>query len=225
MKKISIIIAIFLTILLIQSCQKENDNVLTDIDGNVYTSVKIGDQIWMVENLKTTKYRNGDIIGTTELPTLDISLETEPKYQWAFGANENKVSTYGRLYTWYAVTDIRDVCPTGWHVPTDVEWTNLTSFLGGEVVAGGKLKEAETSHWETPNTGATNESGFTALPGGLRYAISSFSSCFTEGGWWSSTEVNTSTAWNRGMYCTSNTVLRKGYFKATGFSVRCIKDN
>ncbi|MCJ7802706.1 MAG: fibrobacter succinogenes major paralogous domain-containing protein, partial [Candidatus Marinimicrobia bacterium] len=98
---------------------------VTDIDGNNYTGVTIGSQVWMVENLKTTRYRNGDLIGTTILATLNISTENTPKYQWAYGGNEDNVATYGRLYTWYAVTDSRNICPTGWIVPADTDWTIL----------------------------------------------------------------------------------------------------
>ena len=123
---------------------------VTDIDGNVYNTVTIGTQVWMKENLKVTKYRNGDAIGITTPATLDIWGETSPRYQWAYDGNESNVATYGRLYTWYAVTDSRGVCPTGWHVPTDSEWTTLTDYLGGESVAGGKMKEAGTTHWNSP---------------------------------------------------------------------------
>ena len=126
---------------------KTYTGTVPDIDGNVYNTVTIGTQVWMAENLKTTKYRNGDLIGTTTPATLDISGESYTKYQWAYDGNESNVATYGRLYTWYAVTDTRNVCPTGWHVPTDAEWTTLTTFLGGESVAGGKLKETGTTHW------------------------------------------------------------------------------
>src|SRR4029078_12512714 len=166
MKKINriwiypLFVGVFL--ILVISCKKDNETpaTVTDIDGNVYHTVTIGTQVWMVENLKTTKYRNGDLIGTTIPATLDISSESTPKYQWAYKGEESNVATYGRLYTWYAVADSRNVCPTGWHVPSDAEWTTLTTYLGGESVAGGKLKENGTVHWESPNTGATNESGF-----------------------------------------------------------------
>ena len=104
----------------------------------VYTTVTIGTQVWMAENLKTTKYSNGDSIGTTSPATLDISIESAPKYQWAYDGNESNVTTHGRLYTWYTVTDSRNVCPIGWHLPTDAEWSTLTTYLGGEGVAANK---------------------------------------------------------------------------------------
>jgi len=143
------------------------NGVVKDVDGNSYKTIKIGNQIWMAENLKTTHYANGDAIpdGTG---AGDISGETDPKYWFAYVDDLNNVTTYGRLYTWYTVIDSRNVCPDGWHVPTDTEWTTLTDYLGGTSVAGGKLKETGTTHWTTPNTGATNETGFTALPGGYR---------------------------------------------------------
>jgi len=203
-----------------------NVDAITDINNNYYKIVTIGTQTWMAENLKTTKYRNGDLIGTTTPATLNIESENTPKYQWAYAGNENNVSTYGRLYTWYAVTDIRNVCPIGWHVPSDAEWTTLTNFLGGESVSGGKLKETGISHWYSPNTGATNETGFTALPGGLRYTLSgTFDSIGTLGYWWSSTESPSTYALDRRMFYNNVNVLRSNYVgERGGFSVRCLKD-
>lgn len=198
---------------------------VSDVDGNVYHSVKIGAQIWTLENLKTTKYNNGNSIGTTIPASLYISIANTPKYQWApsYG-DENMVATYGRLYTWYAVTDSRGICPTGWHLPSDAEWTTLTTFFGGESVeAGNKLKEAGTTHWQRPNTGATNSSGFTALPGGYRINSGTFND--EMGYWWSSTETDPGGAWYRGMsYALYSVVRGYSYDKAHGFSVRCVKD-
>jgi uncharacterized protein (TIGR02145 family) len=223
------IFVVLLLIFFIQSCKKEVDNdvdnTIKDIDGNVYTSVTIGTQVWMVENLKTTRYRNGDLIGTTTTATLDISGESNQKYQWAYDGNESNVTTYGRLYTWYAATDSRNLCPTGWHVPTDTEWTTLTTYLGGEDDAGGKLKEAGTTHWLSSNTGATNESGFTALPSGNRNSNGPCFNIGSNGFWWSSTELSASYAYYRNMYCNYSSVLRDYYGKGSGFSVRCLKDN
>lgn len=200
-------------------------NTVTDIDGNTYNTVTIGTQIWMRENLKTTRYRNGDVIGSTSPATLDITTQSSPKYQWACNGNESNVATYGRLYTWYAATDSRNICPTGWHLPSDAEWTVLTSFLGGESVAGGKLKEAGTSHWASPNTGTTNSSSFTALPGGYRYYGGAFDSIGSFGYWWSSTGGSTSDAWGRSMNYGGSNAFRGFFNPPHGFSVRCIKDN
>jgi uncharacterized protein (TIGR02145 family) len=195
-----------------------------DIDGYVYKTITIGTQVWMAENLKTTKYRNGDLIGTTTPVTLDIENETTPKYQWAYGGNESNVATNGRLYTWYAVSDNRNICPTGWHVPSDAEWTTITTFPGGERVAGGKLKETGTTHWQSPNTGATNETGFTGLPGGYRDYGGSFALVGSDGYWWSSTESTTELAFYRSMYNNTSFVSRNDTDKQSGYSVRCLRD-
>jgi len=194
-----------------------------DNDSNVYKTVTIGTQVWMAENLKTTKYRNGDLIGTTTPATLDISGETTPKYQWTYDGNESNVATYGRLYTWYAVTDNRNVCPAGWHVPSDAEWTTLITFLGGIRVAGGKLKETGTTHWQSPNIGATNESGFTALPSGGREANGTFGGVGDDGLWWSSSETSATIAYNRYMDYLGFVSSSLGS-KQDGFSVRCLRD-
>jgi uncharacterized protein (TIGR02145 family) len=191
-----------------------------DYDGNVYHYVIIGTQIWMVENLKTTKYSNGDLIGTTVPATLDISGETAPEYQWAYDGNESNVAIFGRLYTWPVVTDNRKICPTGWHVPSDDEWTMLTTYLGGIYVAGGKMKETGTIHWKSPNLGATNESGFTALPGGYHSDDGSFTSIGGDGHWWSSTST-----WYRYIWSNSVHINADYSLNPFGFSVRCLKDN
>jgi uncharacterized protein (TIGR02145 family) len=196
-----------------------------DIDGNVYKTVKIGSQFWMAANLKTTRYRNGDSIRTTSPATLDITIENAPKYQWAYDGNESNAETYGRLYSWYAVTDSRNVCPTGLHVPTEEEWTTLTSYLGGESVAGGKLKESGTTLWKSPNTGATNESGFAARSGGYRYGNGMFFDIGRTGNWWSSTEVSGTNAW---CYTISNylrNINKHSGKKTNDLSVRCIWDD
>jgi uncharacterized protein (TIGR02145 family) len=204
----------------------DEEQLVADIDGNVYNTVNIGTQVWMAENLKTTSYRNGDLIGTTTHAALDIRSEVISKYQWAYNGEENNVEAYGRLYTWYVATDSRNVCPVGWHLPTDAEWTILSTFLGGESVAGDKLKESGIAHWSGTNS-ATNESGFTALPGGYRYYDGTFYSIGAVGMWWSSSEeaAGVGTAWGRYLY-TSGGLDRgsAGSGKQHGFSVRCIKD-
>jgi len=204
-------------------CKKDEDKpaveygTVVDIDGNSYKTVKIGSQEWMAENLKTTKYRNGDSIKTTIPSTLDLTNETSPKYQWAYGGIESNVATYGRLYTWYAVTDSRNVCPIGWHIPTDAEWTTLTNYLGGINVAGGKMKEIGTTHWETPNSGATNESGFTALPGGFRDWKGTFYYLGHSGLWWDSVDAY----WD--IDFDYSYIDYWGDLWNNGYSVRCIK--
>ncbi len=216
-----------LGIILAYGCKKGEDsnNKITDADGNVYTSITIGTQIWLKENLKTTKFCNGDLIRTTTPSTLDISGEATSNYQWAYEGNESNVATYGRLYTWYAVTDSRNVCPTGWHVPTDAEWTTLATYLGGEDVAGGKLKEAGTSRWIAPNEGATNSSGFTALPGGYRLLDGTFITIGSFGLWWSSSEYSTTYAWFRSMGYSYSNVFSSYVIRQIGYSVRCLRNN
>ena len=199
----------------------------TDVVNNYYPVVKIGTQLWMAENLKTTKYNNGDLIGTTTPATLNITDENAPKYQWAYAGDESNVATYGRMYTWHAVTDIRGVCPAGWHIPTDAEWTILTIYSGGEGVASAKLKESGLEHWFFPNSGATNETGFTALPGGFRTSDGIFTGISHYGTWWGSTLHTQTGSYGRGM--TYNGV-DFGYTygpneQKSGFSVRCLKDN
>jgi len=196
---------------------------VTDIDGNIYKTVTIGSQVWMAENLKTTKYRNGDLIGTTTPATLDISNESTPKYQWVSGGYEGNVASYGRLYTWYAVTDSRNVCPTGWHLPSDAEWNTLITNLGGESVAGAKMKESSTAHWYSPNTGATNEAGFTALPSGFRSYRGPFGNIGKYGYWWSSNASSGST-WDFGIRSDRISIGNYGLTMKHGISVRCIKD-
>ena len=227
--KIKLLTVATIIAFILLSCEKEEPHTgtLTDFDGNTYNTVKIGNQWWMVENLKTTHYANGDPIpdGTG---AGDISGETDPKYWFAYDDDLNNVSTYGRLYTWYTVTDSRNVCPDGWHVPSDAEWTQLSDSLGGESVAGGKLKETGTTHWDSPNTGATNESGFTGLPGGLRYSKSSdgFGIMGRASYFWSATEFHISAYaryWPLGYNYAGMSPY--DYGKSGGFSVRCLKDN
>jgi uncharacterized protein (TIGR02145 family) len=196
-----------------------------DIDGNTYNTVGINTQLWMAENLKTTKYNNGDLIGTTTPPSLAIITETAPKYQWAFAGDEDNVTTYGRLYTWYTVTDNRGVCPTGWHVPSLTEWTALTAFLG-EPFAANKLKEAGLTHWAPPLSEANNETGFTALPGGMRDYLGTFYEKGQNGYFYSSTESNFTQACFAVIYSGLTYVGIYGhYVKHYGYSVRCLKDN
>lgn len=198
---------------------------VSDVEGNVYNALVIGTQVWMKENLRTTKYRNGDLIGTTSPATLNITGESSPKYQWACDGNESNVSTYGRLYTWYAATDSRNVCPTDWHVPSNAEWATLATYLGGEIIAGGKLKETGTTHWIAPNTGATNEFGFTALPSGYHHVEGPFQNISDHGYWWNSTEYSTTNAYNQNMYYNQSDLYRNfNYNKGYGFSVRCLRD-
>jgi uncharacterized protein (TIGR02145 family) len=196
---------------------------VTDIDGNVYQTVTIGTQEWMAENLKVTHYRNGeDIPNVTDGVTWG-GLTTGAYCE--FDNDVNNVVTYGRLYNWYAVDDSRNIAPSGWHVPTDAEWQTLVDYLGGAAVAGGKMKETGTTHWLSPNTGATNESGFSALPSGYRdftgpyYNMSSFAN------YWSSTEDFSNYAWFRVLLYGYTDIYRVSLNEVHGFSVRCVRDD
>lgn len=194
---------------------------VTDIDGNVYNTVTIGTQVWMAENLKTTKYNDGTSIPNVTDNTAWKNLAT-PGYCWYNNLATYK-DTYGALYNWFAVNTGK-LAPTGWHVATDAEWTTLTTFLGGESVAGGKLKETGTTHWQI-NTGATNSSGFTALPGGIRYSGGLFVGVGYNGNWWSSTDYGAGDyAWIRYLYNDSAYVMRGYFYKLDGYSVRCVRD-
>jgi uncharacterized protein (TIGR02145 family) len=197
---------------------------VTDVDGNVYNTVTIGTQTWMKENLKTTHYRNGDPIPNVTDNAAWITLTTGAYSN--YNNDAANVATYGRLYNWYAVNDARNIAPAGWHVPTDGELNALVNYLGGVSIAGGKLKEAGTTHWASPNTGATNSSGFTALPGGFRLSTGGFFGYITQNGYiWSSTEYNAAGAWLGGVSYNSNGVESgTSVFKYSGISVRCIKD-
>ncbi len=213
----------FLLILTIGCKKDDNKSTITDIDGNVYNTVTIGTQTWMAENLKVTKYRNGDAIPNVTNGNEWLNLTTGAYCDYENAASNSVV--YGKLYNWYAVADSRNIAPTGWHVASDDEWTTLTTFLGGVTVAGGKLKEKGTAHWISPNEGATNETGFTALPAGYRmndgeifYHLSSHAY------FWSFTEDNGSDAWYRYLNSSYSNVYRYNYDKSGGFSVRCIKD-
>jgi len=211
---------------------------VVDIDGNVYNTVTLGTQTWMQENLKTTRYCNGDSIGTTIPATLDISAEIDPKYQWAYNGLVSNVALYGRLYTYYAITDSRNVCPTGWVIPSDADWTILTDYLtnngygyGGSGNDIGK-STASMSGWnsnEGPgNVGneqvSNNSSGFTAIPAGARFDYGTFDYLGIMAGWWSSTQSGLVTnAWGRDVYYDQGIVYRGGVSKKYSFSIRCIE--
>jgi uncharacterized protein (TIGR02145 family) len=216
----------FLWILLFtSSCdEKKNDGEATvaDIDGNIYHAVTIGTQVWMLEDLKTTHYRNGDPI-----PDVTDNTHWENLSSGAFCAYENDAEigdTYGLLYNWYAINDERNIAPYGWHIPSNEEWLVLANYLGGASIAGGKLKESGTLHWLSPNKGATNESGFTALPAGCRMANGSFVSINVSGRWWRKDEFTAESGVSWYMAYSHDLLGWAFYLKQYGFSVRCIKD-
>lgn len=191
-------------------CDKEDDidiaNTFKDSrDGRIYKTVTIDDQVWMAENL---------------------DFKPSGGNYWAYGNLNAYAETYGYLYDWHTA---QNVCPAGWRLPTDAEWTQLVGFLGGENVAGGKLKatgtiEAGTGLWYAPNTGATNETGFIALPGGGRYHNGAFGSLGSYGIWWSATELDAGKALYLSLGYNWSDVYQNNYDKGYGFAVRCLKD-
>jgi len=193
---------------------------VTDIDGNVYQTVTIGTQVWMAENLKVTHYRNGDSIpNVTDGPTW-AALVTGA---WCeYDNSPESAAVYGRLYNWYAVDDIRNIAPEGWHVPTDAEWNTLVGYLGTD--GGGKLKEADTAHWLGPNTGATNETGFTGLPGGMRGDMAYYIAMGREAYFLTTTEYNSGRAYIQSLFYADAIVARRNLSKHYGHSIRCVKD-
>ena len=197
-------------------------NNVSDIDGNTYKTVQIGTQVWMAENLKTSKYSNGNTIPNIT----DSTWSNLTTGAWAYYNNDvANNAKYGKLYNWLAVSPgNKNVCPTGWHVPTDAEWTVLTDYLGGASVAGGKMKEVGTTSWISPNTNATNTSLFTGLPGGTRNHNGYFKSIGYSGYWWSSTEYDTAIGWNLGLYGYDGSASRNSLNKRAGLPVRCLRD-
>ena len=242
--------AITLFYTLLTGCQTHS---VKDIDGNVYPTITVGTQLWMAENLKTTRYSNGDFIGTTTPATLVIESESTPKYQWAYDGNESNVAIHGRLYTWYVATDSRNVCPIGWHVPTDAEWTTLTDYLikNGYGYGGGykgmdiAKSMAATSGWvadEIPgsagnNQASNNSTGFTALPSGGRLEDGNFYNIGHVACWWSTTETGGFMQCLSGVFVNAQGgVFRdiyhdycyvNSYSNNThyGMSIRCLKNN
>jgi uncharacterized protein (TIGR02145 family) len=222
--RFSTVAILIISILLINSCKKDEDSVIKDGDGNVYSTVTIGTQVWLKENLKTTNYNDGTSIPLVTEKAVWNNLST-PAYCWYDNNEASYKNIYGALYNWYSVNTAK-LCPTGWHVPTNTEWTALVTFLGGENVAGDKLRESGTAHWSSPNTGATNETGFTALPGGCRFDGNiMFFNIRNSGFWWSSTEFNTTSARSMSMFSVIHGIDPWVDLKTWGFSVRCIKDN
>jgi uncharacterized protein (TIGR02145 family) len=201
------------------ACSFSCGETITDIDGNTYSTVTIGTQCWMRENLKTSKYNDG-----TSIPTGLSDAAWENTTSGAYAINDNNAANntiYGKLYNWYAVNTGK-LCPTGWHIPSDVEWTVLTDFLGGESVAGGKMKT--TTGWQAPNTGATNSSGFSGLPGGSRVGDGNYDEIGFFGGWWSSTETDTGFAWYRYLFFNDGNVYGYVNDRGIGLSCRCLRD-
>jgi len=229
-----ILLSLFVVLMLLFSaCEKKPDHLfevsllisygnVTDSDGNSYLTYQIGSQTWMVENLKTTKFNDGTSIPLVSEGATWSSITT-PAYCWQNNNPVRKVP-YGALYNWYTVNTGK-LCPEGWHIPTDSEWEELTGYLGGDQIAGAKLKEAGFMHWNGPNTGATNETYFWALPGGNRLdgPDAAFANLFKMGGWWSSS-AGGDLAITRFMFNNSSNVRKYFNSRSWGLSVRCVWD-
>lgn len=223
-----LMLALASTLLIFTACEKDeddnpiNDGTVTDIDGNVYSTVQIGNQEWMAENLKTTTYNNGTSI---DLVTDNTAWgnTTTGAYGWYDNDQAQYAEAYGALYNWHAV-NTGNLCPDGWHVPTDAEWTALEDYLtnnGHGGTEGTALKA--TSGWNSGGNG-TDDYGFTALPGGSRTNHGAFLDIGNYGLWWSATEVDADAAWYRGLGYGYGIVIRHDVSKGHGFSVRCLRD-
>lgn len=194
---------------------------LTDQEGNIYKTINIGNQTWMAENLRTTIYRNGEAIPRVKGNSEWSYLSTGAFCNFNSTEDIDTIATFGRLYNWYTIADSRKLAPNGWHVPTDEEWTTLINFLGGDSIAGGKMKEKEAPHWINPDPNATNESGFTALPAGIRDPEGNY---YYNCNFWSSTQADNIAAWDRYLSIGEDGCMRYTPNKSYGFSVRCVKD-
>lgn len=210
--------------------------IVVDYDGNIYNTVTIGSQTWMKENLKVTHYLNG-----TAIPNVSNTNTWKTMTSGAYCYFDNTIangSTYGLLYNWYAATDTNKICPLGWHIPSDTDWNILTHFLDASVDTtaigwsgtdiGGQLKETGTVLWNSPNTGATNSSGFSALPGGYRNLYGSFMYIKSYGYWWGPKTGDTINAWKRNLNFDNAQISRSSNtsnYKVSGFSCRCVMDD
>lgn len=198
---------------------------LTDIEGNTYGIVKIGEQWWMAQNLGVTKFNNGDDIPTTDPISLRLDgIDKTDIYQWAYDGDESNIDPHGRLYTWYSVIDDRKLCPTGWHSPTNSEWVDLVDNTGGEFIAGGKLKGFGDAYWDSPNKAASNEYGFLALGSGARAFYGGFIGIKEYAVWWTSTEIDDGIAKVWLVRSSSADILNQQAGKSWGYPIRCVMD-
>jgi uncharacterized protein (TIGR02145 family) len=216
---------------------------ISDIDGNIYNTVLIGAQCWTKENLRVRKYNNGRSIpfdatggsGGSSSTWNNLTIGAHTIYANDSTTTPSNRTKYGYLYNWYAAkgiyttgtivsTDTLNICPSGWHVPTDTEWTTLTTELGGESVAGGKMKSIGTAYWSSQSAGTDNSSGFSALPGGYRIKDGSFNNLRNSAAFWRATEVDANNAWSSRLEHNSNNVSKNSYEKQYGASIRCLKD-
>lgn len=234
-----LVITLLFFVIFINSCSDnptspaEDDPVsVQDVDGNTYPVVRIGEQLWMSENLRAARYANGDSI--RHVPEFQAWNGLNEGAWVLYANNSSNLNSYGKLYNWFAATDSRGICPDGWKVPSDQDWQRLEIHLGmsaqhagyslgrgGSENVGGKMKS--TSMWQDPNEGATNESGFNGRPGGRLYPTGGFSGLNGFGYWWSTTEYNPAEAYSRNLFYQNGEVYRSMLGKRNGISIRCIK--
>jgi len=216
---------VFFILSSIHAFGQDSTETVTDIDDNIYHTVKIGTQTWMLEDLKVTTLNNGAPIQNipgNEVGALSWDGDAAGAYCWYNNSIASK-KTYGALYNWYVV-ETGVLCPQGWHVPSTEEWQILIDYLGGVKLAGGKMKEIGTSHWKTPNKGADNSSGFTALPGGGRLKVFGFGTIGETSWWWTSTKKNIFNANVIALTYKSSEAIINAREHNSGYSVRCVKD-
>jgi uncharacterized protein (TIGR02145 family) len=218
MKQIKFVLFVFLLFATLSTLAQPGNGSSMNL-----SAITICNQVWMIHNLDVTTYRNGDSIPKVTDPKIWAKLLTGA-YCYYNNDSAGYAATYGKLYNWYAVNDPRGLAPNGWHVPGDAEWAILENCLGGSAEAGNKMKEAGYAHWESPNAGATNSSGFTGLPGGCCNFYGSFHNLGVYGYWWSSTENRTIDAWYHILYYYAGLIGRNRDYRQNGFSVRCLKD-
>ena len=219
---IALIYGVFL--FLLYACEKGEDSPgpVSDIDGNIYETVAIGNQVWMAENLRTTRLNDG-----TEIKLISKSQEWnstgEPAFSWYNNDSSLFKVPYGALYNGFAATN-ENICPAGWHMPDSEEWTVLIEFLGGTETAGGKLKEEGLTQWHSPNTGADNSSSFSALPAGMRYFEGTFSSLSYFTAFWSVSEAGNASHYFVSLSYLDSRATLSSKSKKQGFSIRCVRD-
>jgi uncharacterized protein (TIGR02145 family) len=227
MKKLIVLFVYAFTVcMLLGGCDEDVtdgiEGTVTDIDGNEYRTITIGEQEWMAENLRTTHYSNGTpILNISDMDEWEENVSTGA---WGYYDNdESNDAVYGKLYNWFAATDSQGLCPQDWHVPDGDDWEALTEYLGGSDTAGCSMKEEGTSHWDSPNTCADNRSGFTGLPGGYRDP-SGFVNLGRHGGWWSTEEDNAERGWFHIINYNDSNLYRLFMFKKNEVSIRCVRD-
>ena len=215
-------------IILINSCKKDKVTPpvigkVTDYDGNVYSTITLGTQTWMKENLRVLHYANGDPVQNVTDNTQWSNL-TSGAYCWYANDETQYKLIYGALYNYYAVADARNICPADWRIPTQSDWNTLQSFLGGNLIAGGKLKESGTEHWYAPNEAATDESKFSSLPGGDRIPTGPFEFIRQTAELWTSTEAAATLSYSYFLSFETGQLYSNPFEKRYGLSIRCINN-